>query len=234
MQPTWSADGRRLAFLALGVGDLRDAYVVDADGKNLRNVSNSPEDENRVAWSPDGTRLAYVRNPDTSNANAFFMVADADGSNARPVPGPPLSPDQLLWSPDGARLLGHGVRGSPPRVPMPTRTPSSSSTHPGACRRSRPKSHTSEPPPTSASPPERRLLAHGSGANMRADTLVSRLPSRDPLRSTASGARAAGRRALVDLDQAIERYHSALDRFGRGDPESLKALYSQQGDVTLR
>ena len=104
-QPTWSADGR-LAFLARGVGDLRDVHVVDADGRNLRNVSNSAEDENRVAWSPDGTRLAYVRNPDTSYANAFFMVADADGSNARPVPGPRLSPYQLLWSPDGARLLG--------------------------------------------------------------------------------------------------------------------------------
>ena len=105
-QPTWSADGRRLAFLARGVGDRRDVYVVDADGRNLRNVSNSPEEENRVAWSPDGTRLAFLRNPDPSNANAFFLVADADGSNARPVPGPPLSPYQLIWSPDGARLLG--------------------------------------------------------------------------------------------------------------------------------
>ena len=104
--PTWSADGRRLAFLAQGVGDLRDVYVVDADGRNLRNVSNSPEEENGVAWSPDGTRLAYVRNRDPSNSNAFFLVADADGSNARPVPGPPLSPHLLMWSPDGARLLG--------------------------------------------------------------------------------------------------------------------------------
>ena len=104
--PTWSADGRRLAFLAPGVGLLRDVYVVDADGKNLRNVSNSPEAENGLAWSPDGTRLAYVRNRDASNSNAFFLVADGDGSNARPVPGPPLSPYLLMWSPDGARLLG--------------------------------------------------------------------------------------------------------------------------------
>ena len=37
----------------------------------------------------------------------------------------------------------------------------------------------------------------------------------------------------MDLDQAIERYHSALDRFARGDPEPVKALYSQQDDVTL-
>ena len=105
-QPTWSADGRRLAFLGRGVGDRHDVYVVDADGRNLRNVSNSPEEENRVAWSPDGARLAFVRNPDHSDTNAFFVVADADGSNARPVPGPRLSPYQLLWSPDGARLLG--------------------------------------------------------------------------------------------------------------------------------
>ena len=104
--PTWSADGRRLAFLAPGVGLLRDVYVVDADGRNLRNVSNSPEAENGLAWSPDGTRLAYVRNRDASNSNAFFLVTDADGSNARPVPGPPLSPYLLIWSPDGARLLG--------------------------------------------------------------------------------------------------------------------------------
>jgi TolB protein len=105
-QPTWSADGQRLAFLARGEGDRRDVYVVDADGRNLRNVSHSPEEENDLAWSPDGTRLAFVRNPDPSDANAFFLVADADGSNARPVPGPPLSPYQLIWSPDGGRLLG--------------------------------------------------------------------------------------------------------------------------------
>ena len=104
--PSWSADGRRLAFLGQGVGDLRDVYVVDADGRNLRNVSNSPEEENGVAWSPDGTRLAYVRNRDPSDSNAFFLVADADGSNARPVAGPPLSPYLLIWSPDGTRLLG--------------------------------------------------------------------------------------------------------------------------------
>ena len=60
--PTWSADGRRLAFLAPGVGRLPDVYVVDADGRNLRNVSNSPEDGERrglVAGRHDA--LAYVR-----------------------------------------------------------------------------------------------------------------------------------------------------------------------------
>ena len=37
----------------------------------------------------------------------------------------------------------------------------------------------------------------------------------------------------MDLDQTIERYHSALDRFAQGDPEPVKALYGHQDDVTL-
>ena len=107
-QPTWSADGRRLAFLARVLVDRRDVHIVDADGRNLRNVSNSPEDENGLAWSPDGTRLAYVRNPRhrPMPTRSSWSPMPICGSNARPVPGPRLSPYQLLWSPDGARLLG--------------------------------------------------------------------------------------------------------------------------------
>jgi dipeptidyl aminopeptidase/acylaminoacyl peptidase len=104
-EPAWSPDGRRLAFLGLGVGNRRDVYIVDDDGTDLHNVSNSPEEEIVVAWSPDGTRLAYV-GTDVSDGDASFIVTDADALNARPVPDPGLSPDLLIWSPDGARLLG--------------------------------------------------------------------------------------------------------------------------------
>ena len=37
----------------------------------------------------------------------------------------------------------------------------------------------------------------------------------------------------MDLEQAVEEYHSALDAFSRGDPEPLKALCSHRDDVTL-
>ena len=37
----------------------------------------------------------------------------------------------------------------------------------------------------------------------------------------------------MELDQVVERYHSALDSFAQGDPEQVKALYSHQDDVTL-
>jgi ketosteroid isomerase-like protein len=37
----------------------------------------------------------------------------------------------------------------------------------------------------------------------------------------------------MDLDEVIKRYHQALDAFSRGDPESLKQLFSHRGDVVL-
>ena len=36
----------------------------------------------------------------------------------------------------------------------------------------------------------------------------------------------------MDLDDVITRYHRALDEFSRGDPDALKALYSEAEDVT--
>jgi hypothetical protein len=37
----------------------------------------------------------------------------------------------------------------------------------------------------------------------------------------------------MDLDEAINRYHKALDEFSRGDPEPVKQIFSHRGDVML-
>jgi ketosteroid isomerase-like protein len=37
----------------------------------------------------------------------------------------------------------------------------------------------------------------------------------------------------MDLEQVVERYHSAADEFSRGNPEPVKALFSRREDVTL-
>ncbi len=36
-----------------------------------------------------------------------------------------------------------------------------------------------------------------------------------------------------DLDQAIQKYHQALDEFVKGNPEPMKLLFSIQEDITL-
>jgi len=37
----------------------------------------------------------------------------------------------------------------------------------------------------------------------------------------------------MELAQVVQLYHSALDAFGRGDPEPAKNLFSRRDDVTL-
>jgi ketosteroid isomerase-like protein len=42
-----------------------------------------------------------------------------------------------------------------------------------------------------------------------------------------------GSSSVTDLDEVIQQYHAALDVFLRGDPEPMKALFSQADDVVL-
>jgi len=62
-----------------GDGDQRAQHicVADSDGSNERAVSDSTDGfDIAPAWSPDGTRLAYVCHWDRDSANLFLPVRD--------------------------------------------------------------------------------------------------------------------------------------------------------------
>jgi Tol biopolymer transport system component len=97
----WTPDGTRLA-----ISDHNDLYVVNADGTNLVNVTNSPTSvEYWPTWSPDGTRLAFASTPQGTGTTADIYSLSLVGGTLIPLtntPGVDTEPD---WSPDGTRLV---------------------------------------------------------------------------------------------------------------------------------
>ena len=61
-QPSWSPDGREIAFASRRDDDgiRSDIYVIGADGQGLRRVTHELWSAFSPAFSPDGKRIAYV------------------------------------------------------------------------------------------------------------------------------------------------------------------------------
>ena len=83
-EPTWSPDGKKLAFIAANKNDELDLFVIDSDGNNLTQLTQSNDEfsfsfENRVVWSPDSTKIAFsacVGLPSIANYEIYTVDVD--------------------------------------------------------------------------------------------------------------------------------------------------------------
>jgi TolB protein len=100
--PQYSPDGKKIAFALEFPGQGRDIYVVDADGKNLTQLTTDYYWDEHPTWSPDGKRIAFASW--RSEGISKLYVMNADGSDQHVVhdckyaglPGHCTSP---AWSP---------------------------------------------------------------------------------------------------------------------------------------
>jgi Tol biopolymer transport system component len=92
-----------LAFVQAG-----DIYRLDTRTHTVRPLVATRALEHSPTFSPDGTRLAFVRE---SGGNADIYVANADGSSARRLTRTAGGDYNPAWSPDGTRIAFASNRG---------------------------------------------------------------------------------------------------------------------------
>jgi Tol biopolymer transport system component len=96
IDPTWSPNGALIAFASSRSG-ARQLFVMNADGSNVRQVTDLKEMGGRSTWSPDGSRLAFYRGP-AGDHDVYLINIDGTGLERLTNGGDNLGPS---WSPDG-------------------------------------------------------------------------------------------------------------------------------------
>jgi len=114
-QPAWSPNGKRIAFvLTDGYGN-SEIHVMNAApleggtrGTNAVNLTDNPAADYGPAWSPDGTRIAFMSDRD-GNVEIYVMNAaplegGTRGSNAVNLTKNWANDSRPAWSPNGQRI----------------------------------------------------------------------------------------------------------------------------------
>ena len=90
---------REIAFVR-GI-DRLEIWVVDVTSTRRRRLTRNPLGDDSPAWSPDGSRIAFVRN---AYGMGEIYVMNADGTKKRRLTRNRAFDAGPVWSPDGRRI----------------------------------------------------------------------------------------------------------------------------------
>ncbi len=106
--PSWSPDGKKIAFQSNRQSKNFQLYVMDSDGKNLRRITfNNNEDETPV-WSPDSSRILFSRYTEGDNNEMFFI--NPEGTGEIQLTDHPLRDGHAKFSRDGNTIIFNAQR----------------------------------------------------------------------------------------------------------------------------
>jgi TolB protein len=111
--PAWSPDGSQIAFYSDRNLFLRELYLMDADGGNLRRLTNDALPQNTIfastpVWSPDGSQIAYLV---AYNTNVEIEVINVETGYRRRLTNNYALDTRLVWLPDGQGMVFMSDRG---------------------------------------------------------------------------------------------------------------------------
>jgi hypothetical protein len=104
LQPDWASSGDIVVTRQSGSppDETSDLVVMNAAGKHLRTLTTGHFDT-APSWSPDGTKLAFVRRTDFRDECPTVYTIRADGQQLQQITNG--CHFHVAWSPDGSRIV---------------------------------------------------------------------------------------------------------------------------------
>lgn len=127
----WSPDGTKIVFTSDPASDYlgvplpgnpfnyptKEIFVINPDGTGLTQLTFNDREERAPAWSPDGTRIAFIGRVGTRGGNTFELcVMSADGSNPVQLTDNALFEGTMTWTPDGGKIIFQTPGGANPTL----------------------------------------------------------------------------------------------------------------------
>jgi hypothetical protein len=109
--PTWSPDRTKIAFArGVSASNKYDIFVQDLtqplSATNPKNITSSPTfNEDRPAWSPDGTHIAFEEDLGVPANRDIYVASAANGSGRAPVTNTAAAIEGApAWDPSGSTI----------------------------------------------------------------------------------------------------------------------------------
>jgi TolB protein len=112
MSPSWSPDGRQIAYVSF---EKRRAmvYVQSLSSRKRALIADFPGSNSAPAWSPDGKQIAMVL---TRDGESQIYLANSNGTQLHRITYSDAIDTEPSFSPDGKSLLFTSDRGGSPQV----------------------------------------------------------------------------------------------------------------------
>ncbi len=102
-RPTWSPDGKSIAFIS-NMSGRNNIWVVPSDGGWPVQLTVSDQRQSAPTWSPDGKWIAYQSDYDGDELWDIFLVSPKTGKVVNLTSTREIAETDPTWSPDGRHL----------------------------------------------------------------------------------------------------------------------------------